>query len=91
MLRRFDRYRQSKRSTPVGNFRRIPRAVRAAGPGGLACETARYQDGVVQKQIKLFSYGSSDFSQLGKTTVLRGLSDLSAELCGRFGWNGLPP
>ena len=44
----------------------------------LACETARYQDGVVQKQIKLFSYGSSDFSQLGKTTVLRGLSDLSS-------------
>ena len=35
-LRRFDRYRQSKRSTPVGNFRRIPRAVRAAGPGGFS-------------------------------------------------------
>ena len=32
----FDRYRQSKRSTPVGNFRRIPRAVRAAGPGGFS-------------------------------------------------------
>ena len=36
VLRRFDRYRQSKRSTPVGNFRRIPRAVRAAGPGGFS-------------------------------------------------------
>lgn len=43
----------------------------------VACETTRYENGVVQKQVKLFSYDNSDFTQLDKATALRGLSSLS--------------
>lgn len=44
----------------------------------VVCETAQYEEGAVQKRIKLYSYSNNDFTQIGKTTVLQGVSSLSS-------------
>lgn len=41
-------------------------------------ETAQYIEGAVRKQAKVVSYDLNNFTQMGKTTVIRGLSSLSA-------------
>ena len=45
----------------------------------VACETARYVDGTVVKQVNLLSHDRNDFTQLDKTTVLENLDTLSAK------------
>lgn len=45
----------------------------------VACESAQYVEGTVEKQVKLLSYDSNDFIQLDKTAVLENLDTLSAK------------